>query len=628
MSGLFGIAASALRANQQGLSTVSQNIANVNTEGYARQQLELRTSFGGAGVDVAQVRRNFDAWSESALGEAQSQFGAASAKSEVLGRLESSFGVDQSSLSAAFGRLRDAFAAVASAPTVRGVRTTVLEEARTVAARFQSLDRQLSSLDSQLSKEIGATAERINTLTAQLAGLNQSLRSSGESSSLLDQQNRLISDLSLEVSIRLNRQEDGTVDVLLPSGQALVRGTEAAKLEAPIGPVGPYTPQLTLEGSPRDPSSALTGGRLQGLIEARAETLAPLRRDLDRLAVGFAQSLNQAQAAGFTAAGVPGTALFSGVEGAVQASAAPGNAGTATLNVTPEAGGALLASAYELSFDGGANAVTLKRLSDGAEVYAGDPANLGANVVDGLRFALDNANLLSDGDRFRFEPLAGAAGRLAVALSNPEDLAMNRAAVGASVTDAGGVTPSDLVVALPSPQTLAAPLPRTGTNDPVLEVVADGFGTLHLEDEGGRQYDFTLGEPVTLEPYGLELTLSGTPAAGDTITLSFASAGPADGGQAQLLAGDLALFSDGATAVDGYASLLGTAAGAANRANLAEEAGALLRSDALLRREAKSGVNLDEEAADLLRYQQAYQAAARVVSVADTIFQSVLSVVR
>lgn len=622
MSGLFGVAASALRANQQGLSTVSQNIANVNTEGYARQQLELRTSFGGAGVDVAQVRRNFDAWSENALGEAQSQFGAASAKSEVLGRLESSFGVDQSSLSAAFGRLQDAFAAVASAPTVRGVRTTVLEEARTVAARFQSLDRQLSGLDSQLSKEIGATAERINTLTAQLAGLNQSLRSSGESSSLLDQQNRLISDLSLEVSIRLNRQEDGTVDVLLPSGQALVRGTEARKLEAPLGAVGPFGPQLTLEGSPRDPSSALTGGRLQGLIEARTETLAPLRRDLDRLAVGFAESLNQAQAAGFTASGVAGGALFSGVEGAAQASAGPGNSGSATLSVAPEAGGALLASAYELSFDGGANTVTLKRLTDGSEVYAGDPGNLGADLIDGLRFSVDDPALLSDGDRFRFDPLAGAAGRITVALSDPEGLAINRAAINTASSS------TDLSVTVPPTQSLAVPLPRTGSNDPVLSVVDDGSGTLLLEDEGGARYAFTLDEPLTLEPYGLELTVSGTPAAGDTISLSVASAGPADGGQAQLLAADRALFSDGATAVDSYASLLGTAAGAANRASLAQEAGALVLSDAQLRREAKSGVNLDEEAADLLRYQQAYQAAARVVSVADTIFQSVLSVVR
>ena len=628
MSGLFGIAASALRANQQGLSTVSQNIANVNTEGYARQQLELRTSFGGAGVDVAQVRRNFDAWSESALGEAQSQFGAASARNEALGRLESSFSVGQGSLSAAFGRLQDAFAAVASAPTVRGVRTTVLEEARTVAARFQSLDRQLSSLDSQLSKEIGATAERINTLTAQLAELNQSLRSSGESSSLLDQQNRLISDLSLEVSIRLNRQEDGTVDVLLPSGQALVRGTEARKLESPLGAAGPFAPQLSLEGSPRDPSGSLTGGRLQGLMEARAETLAPLRRDLDRLAVGFAQSMNQAQEAGFTAAGVAGGALFSGVDGAAQASAAPRNSGSATLSVAPEAGAALLASAYELTFDGGANTVTLKRLSDGAEVYAGDPANLGADLIDGLRFSLDDAALLSGGDRFRFDPLAGAAGRITVALSDPEGLAKNRAAVGASVADGGGATPSDLVLSLASPQALAAPLPRTGTNAPVLEIVDDGSGTLVLEDEDGGQYAFTLGKPLTLEPYGLELTLSGTAAAGDRITLSFASAGPADGGQAHLLAADRALFSDGATAVDEYASLLGTAAGAANRASLAQEAGALVLSDAQLRREAKAGVNLDEEAADLLRYQQAYQAAARVVSVADTIFQSVLSVVR
>ena len=621
MSGLFGIAASALRANQQGLSTVGQNIANVNTEGYARQQVELRTAFGGgAGVDVAQVRRSYDAWSENALREAKNQFGAASAKNEALGRLESSFSVDQSSLSGAFGRLQDAFAAVASAPTVRGVRTTVLEEARTVAARFQSLDRQLSSLDDQLSQEIGATAERINTLTTQLAELNQSLRSSGESAGLLDQRNLLISDLSLEVSVRISEQDDGTVDALLPSGQALVRGTEARKLEAPVGPVGPFASQLSLEGSPRDPSESLTGGRLQGLIDARMNTLAPLRRDLDRLAVGFAQSMNQAQEAGFTAAGQAGTALFSGTDEPAPGLAAPSNTGTISFIATPEDAAALTGSAYELAFDG--TDVIVTRLSDGAELYRDLPANASAALIDGVRFEVQAGGALNAGDRFRFEPQAGAAGRISVALSDPEGLAINRAAVSATSSS------TDLSVSLPSPQSLAAPLPSTGTNDPVLEVVDDGSGTLVLEDEDGAQYAYTLGEPLTLEPYGLELTLSGTAAAGDTITLSLASAGPADGGQAQLLAADRALFSDGSSAVDEYANLLGAAAGAANRASLAEEAGELVLSDAQLRRDSKSGVNLDEEAADLLRYQQAYQAAARVVSVADTIFQSVLSVVR
>jgi flagellar hook-associated protein 1 FlgK len=624
MSGLFGIAASALRANQQGLSTVSQNIANVNTEGYGRQKVQLSTSVGGGGVNVAQIERSFNVWAENALGEAQSQFGAASAKTDALGRLESAFPLGEGSLSSAFGRLQDAFSTLATSPTVRGVKTTVLEEARTVASRFQSVDRQLTSLDRQLGTEIESTVDRINTLTGQLAELNRGLSGTGDGAGLRDRQGKALADLALEVGLHLNRQDDGTVDVFLPSGQALVRGAEQFTLSTSSTGDSPFANRLTVEGNPRDAAHGLSTGRLGGLLEARAETLASLRRDLDRLAVGFSEQMNQGQRAGFTTNGNPGADLFSGALTPTLGLAAPGNPGTAALSVEPVDASALRASAYELRFDG-TNAV-VTRLADGETVFNDIPGNLNGELIDGLRFTVDSG-ALANGDRFRFEPLSGAAGRLQVALKDPEGLALNRATVTTSFTAADG-NPPVFSAALTSPVALGAPLPSTGGNPPELTLVDDGTGTLLLEDDAGNRFAFTAGEPVTLEPYGLELTLSGTLADGDSITLNVSSAGAADGGQALRLSLDEPLFDDGATAVDGYAELLGSAAGAASRAELEREATELSRLDAIAFRDSQAGVNLDEEAADLLRYQQAYQAAARVVSVADTIFQSVLSVVR
>lgn len=618
MSGLFGIAASALRANQQGLSTVSQNIANVNTEGYGRQKVQLSTSVGGGGVNVAQIERSFNVWAENALGEAQSQFGAASAKTDALGRLESAFPLGEGSLSSAFGRLQDAFSTLATSPTVRGVKTTVLEEARTVASRFQSVDRQLTSLDRQLGTEIESTVDRINTLTGQLAELNRGLSGTSDSAGLRDRQGKALADLALEVGLRLTRKDDGTVDIFLPSGQALVRGSEQFTLSVPSVGDGPFVNRLTVEGNPRDAAYGLTTGRLGGLLEARTETLASLRRDLDRLAVGFSEQMNQGQRAGFTTNGAPGADLFSGALASTRGIASPSNAGNAVLSVVPEDATALRASAYELRFDG-ANAV-VTRLADGETVFSGGAGDLGNQLIDGLRFVTESPGL-DPGDRFRFEPLSGAAGRLQVAMKEPEGLALNRAAVSA-------VAPAGVTAEVTSPVALGALLPSTGGNPPELTLVDDGTGTLLLEDDAGNAFAFTADQPVTLEPYGLELTLSGTLAAGDSITLNVTSAGAADGGQALRLSLDEPLFDDGATAVDGYAELLGAAAGAASRAELEREATELSRIDALAFRESQAGVNLDEEAADLLRYQQAYQAAARVVSVADTIFQSVLSVVR
>ena len=246
MSGLFNIAGSALRANQQGLAAVSQNIANVNTEGFGRQQ--VRMSSGVGGNVTAEVERSYSAWAENALTDAQSSFGASQAKSNALDRLESFFSVGEGSLASAFARLQDAFSDLAAAPNVRGVRAAALEEARTVASRFQGLDRQLANLDRQLEQEVQVTVDRINRLTGELADLNRGLSATGESSGLLDLQSQLLSELALELGVRSTRRDDGQVDLFLPSGQALVRGAEPYALSAATATEAPSPIALAWKG--------------------------------------------------------------------------------------------------------------------------------------------------------------------------------------------------------------------------------------------------------------------------------------------------------------------------------------------------------------------------------------------
>lgn len=618
MSGLFNIAGSALRANQQGLAAVSQNIANVNTEGFGRQQ--VRMSSGVGGNVTAEVERSYSAWAENALTDAQSSFGASQAKSNALDRLESFFSVGEGSLASAFARLQDAFSDLAAAPNVRGVRAAALEEARTVASRFQGLDRQLANLDRQLEQEVQVTVDRINRLTGELADLNRGLSATGESSGLLDLQSQLLSELALELGVRSTRRDDGQVDLFLPSGQALVRGAERYALSAGTATEGPFANRLSVEGSSRDASFGLTGGRLAGLFEAREDSVVPLRRQLDRLAIAFSAQSNGAQQAGFTAAGAPGTDLFSVGLLTTQGRADPDNAGNAELSVNVDQAEALEASAYELTFDG-ADA-TVRRIPSGDVVFLGPPGDLSNQPLDGLTFTLD-AGALAAGDRYRFEPLSGAAARIETVLEDPEGLALNRASFTPALVDFGGAVPPDFSLSLPEPQALTAPLPT-----PLVLTVVDVAGDLVLDDGNGARYPFVLDQALTLAPYGLEMTISGTPAAGDQISLTAQSAGGADGGQAQLLAEDRALLEDGTTAAEGYGSLLGFAAAASNRAGLQLEAAEVSRVDAQEFRDAQAGVNLDEEAADLLRYQQAYQAAARIINTADTLFQSILSIGR
>ena len=169
-------------------------------------------------------------------------------------------------------------------------------------------------------------------------------------------------------------------------------------------------------------------------------------------------------------------------------------------------------------------------------------------------------------------------------MEDPEGLALNRASFTPALVDFGGAVPPDFSLALPEPQALTAPLPT-----PLVLTVVDVAGDLALDDGNGARYPFVLDQALTLAPYGLEMTISGTPAAGDQISLTAQSAGGADGGQAQLLAEDRALLEDGTTAAEGYGSLLGFAAAASNRAGLQLEAAEVSRVDAQEFRDAQAG---------------------------------------
>lgn len=536
MSGLFGVASSALKANQQALATVGQNIANVNTPGYARQRIEFTTGQGaGGGVDISRIERSYSQWTTDAVRRAQQEAGAAQAQTTFLSSVESAIAPGDGGLGSAISRFQDAFSDLAAQPTVRGVRAAALEETRALAARFKALDNQLADLEKAMRMELEGTTDRVNLLTEQLAGLNKIIQVSGVSPSIEDRQEQLLSELSFEVEIEVREGAGGQVDIFLPSGLALIRGEERFALRQANPGVGPFAPTLELEGSGRDPALALEKGRLGGLLSAKENTLLPLRRELGRLAEAFAGRSNELHRQGFTAAGEAGGDLFLGVKEQTDALADPRNTGSGAVAVTVGDADKLLPEAYFLEKSG--VDLVLTRQRDGLEIFRGSEADLEATLPAGLSIEVDGA--LDDGDRFSLDPLLTAAGRLELGPQSADGLAFNR-----------------------------------GEGSP----------------------------PV--------------------------SVGAADGGQAALIGADVAIFATGERASEAYAELVGKAGAASRQAQAAQEVAQLSLTDATARRENFAGVNLDEEAADLIRFQQAYQAAARIINVADTIFQTILTAVR
>jgi flagellar hook-associated protein 1 FlgK len=259
-------------------------------------------------------------------------------------------------------------------------------------------------------------------------------------------------------------------------------------------------------------------------------------------------------------------------------------------------------------------------------LFEGAPDALDEEAFDGITFTLTSTTL-NEGDRFELDPFAGAAGQFRLVLDKPEGLAMNRAALSPSVTSSAD--PPTTALTLEPVQALNTALPAGGLILKIVDISDPADPEqLVLEDQStGDQFIFELDSALTLAPYEVTLTLTEA-AEGDQVTLSAKSAGAADGGQALRLSEDNAIFDSGDREGDRYGALLAQVGAATNRAKLSAEATEVSVLDAQARRDAFSGVSLDEEAADLLRFQQAYQAAARVVSVADSLFQSILTVVR
>jgi flagellar hook-associated protein 1 len=539
MSDLLSIGMSGLLAYRRALDTVSHNISNANTAGYSRQRVELTArpgagaGFGymGTGVDVATVRRIGDGLVTARMQTDASAYGRLQSYHGVATRIDGLLSDADAGLSRPLRSFFDATNALAQDPSSTAARQNLLGAADTLAVRMRETQAQLDGMEGELNTRMRTTVDEINQLSGALADLNREIvqgygNFGGQPpNDLLDRRDQLLQDLSARVGISTVSQPDGSVNVFTGGGQALVLGREATALGVAPDLYNSGRLDIAHAGGARI-TAQISGGTLGGLLDARRELIDPTRARLGRIAAGISESINAQHALGFDANGAPGGDLFAPLRGA--AFAASTNTGSAQVQVGFGDLGALGDADYELRFDGAA--WSLNNLRNGQAVplsgtgTAGDPLT-GA----GLELRIDNAP--AAGDRFLIRPTAYAASGMAVAISDPAQVAAGSTAA-------------------------------SGDNGNALAMAALG------------------------------------------------SNGLLDGGRSSILQAHTALVSG--------------AGMQAQQAGMRLDAQAAIGNQTLAERESLSGVNLDEEAADLIRYQQAYQAAARVIQVADTIFQTLL----
>ena len=625
MTGMLSSGTSALLAFQRALGTVSHNVANASTPGYSRQRVELASrpaqpeggSWVGQGVQVAALQRLADGLVFARQVDSSGELGRLTQLSALSSRVDTLLSDSATSLGAPWSEFFAAADAVVAEPTSTSARSQLLATGQQLATRWRSMDAQLGRIDEEVGERIQAQIGAANRYASEIAALNSQIAAAGSnvSSDLMDQRALRIDKLASLVGISMVEQDDGMINVFTPGGQAMVMGQRAMALSTVPDPYRSDRVQIALDspGGPVQLPASTVSGEVGGLLEFRSRVLDPMRAELGRLAVAFAHGFNEAQRAGVDYHGAPGSNMFSLPAPRVDPHA--GNTGSASLQAGIGAVGALKGHDLTLRFDGGAWSAV--RAGTGETVpLAGSGTAADPLVVDGVELVV--AGTPANGDRFALRPTAGAAGGLDVVLKDPLGVAAARPLQASA-------DPANLGSASAGASRITDTAAFAGFAGATVEFIDATQYTV----DGAGPYPWTPGTPLSGQGWSLEM--SGAPAAGDRFSLAATPPRSSDNGNARALAaidneGILEGGSVGLTA--GLAQLTGRAGSEARHAGLSLEAQGAIHTQVAAERESVSGVNLDEEAADLMRYQQAYQAAAQIIRAADEMFQTLLGAVR
>lgn len=634
-SGMLGVGVSGLLAYQRSLQTVSHNIANANTEGYSRQRVVLSAQTPlfiggnhiGNGVTIQSVSRVYDSFLIGQVRTYTSSFNYAETYADHASLIDEMLADPQVGMMPAieefFGSVQD----VANDPSSIPARQALITQGETLVERFKYLDKRYEDIRTQVNQQLNDNVAEINSLAEAIAGINRDIvlaPGSSPPNDLLDTRDKLLNQLSERVSITTLQQDNGAIDVFIGKGQVLVLNFDAAKLAATRNQYDISQFEVSLDTGAtgyQEISNLISGGKLGGLIDFRNNVLAPAQNSLGALAIGIGETFNAQHKLGQDLNGTLGANFFN----------------TASLQVLPESGVTapvsanltdatqLTSSDYTLRFDGGNN-YTLTRGSD-QQTFAIDTGGASpytTATIDG--FSLTITAGAAVGESYLIRPGKTGASQIGMNISAPREVAAaapirtlkSAGNTGTGEISAGAVTNTASLPLGPGGITLTY---NAGNIDIVGAVPASvpyvNGGTILLNDPG--------------DGTGIEVVVSGNPANGDLFTIGDNSNGIGDNRNALLLAKlqTLRQLDNGNASYDEfYGGMVADIGIKTNQAQVAQDSQSRLMEQAENARDALSGVNLDEEAANLVKFQQAYQAASQIIVTTNTMFQSLLAAIR
>ncbi|HNO75455.1 MAG TPA: flagellar hook-associated protein FlgK [Nitrosomonas mobilis] len=625
---LANIGVSGLHTAQAQLLTTSHNISNASTPGYNRQQAIASTNipdmrgngFVGQGVQVSTVQRIFSQFLFTQSLQTQNQSSQLDSYYNEVKQLDNLLADTSSGLTPALHAFFNAVQDVAANPASVPSRQAMLSNAEALTGRFQSMDQRFSEVREGVNSQLTSSVDEINSLAKQIGRMNLNIQtvegSSGgqPANDLRDQRDALIRDLSKLANVSVVRQDNGHHNVFIGNGQALVVGSETMTLKTVPSREDPQRLTVAMDLGSKTvliPEHQLQGGSMGGLIAFRNETLDPAQNEFGLLALGLAKTFNDRHRLGQDLSGLLGEDFFKVPEPEILS--ARDNAPASSVTATVSDVSALTASDYRFDFDG--SHYTLTRLSD----------NTATAPTAGLPLTLDGLSVTSGsmqaGEYFVIQPTREAARNIQVAISDTAKIAAAapiRTEAGTSNTGTGKIS-AGKVDTLDANLQQAVTITFHSPFDGKFDIAGVGAAETDKDYESGADISFN----------GLTVQISGEPAAGDTFTIGANTSGVADNRNALLLAGlqtEKTLLGGTASLQSGYARLVSQIGNQTRELEVMNTAQANLLAQNDQSLQSLSGVNLEEEAANLLRYQQAFQASSKVIEVSNTLFDTLLRI--
>ncbi|AHY43728.1 flagellar hook-associated protein FlgK [Stutzerimonas decontaminans] len=668
MADLLSIGLSGLAASKTQLSITGHNISNVNTPGYSRQDATQATrspqfsgaGYIGSGTTLVEIRRSYSEFLTSQLRSSTSLSADVEAYKSQINQLDSLLAGSTTGITPSLQKFFSALQTAAEDPANIPARQLVLAEAEGLARRFNTVYDRLSEQNNFTNKQMSAVTDQVNRLAGSIGSLNEAIAIAAangkQPNDLLDARDEAVRQLSGYIGVTVVPQDDSSFNIFIGSGQPLVVGSTVARLEVVPGQGDPnrHEVQFISGGSRQGITSQITGGELGGLIRYREEVLDSTMNSLGRLALAVSDQVNTQLGQGLDLKGQVGSALFGDYNdpalAKLRVNAFAGNSNAQpVLNITNTS--QLSTSDYLMEYDG--SSYKVRRLSDNQLMTATENPAGTLSITDkdgrnqGFQIVLGNPPP-APGDKFSLQPTRRGASDIKATLDQADQLAF-AAPVRAQSTlqnSGTGVIGQPNLLSGPSPidaaalsaafegltltydgngLTLPTPAPAGLALSPA-SITAGQTNTLNLT--------LTTGTAPNVQQYSFEFTVSGRPEANDTFSFNFNQSGVSDNRNALKLV-DLqtkqtvgvtpGVAGSGFSFTDGYGELVERVGTLTAQARMDSEATGAILKQATDNRDSLSAVNLDEEAANLIKFEQYYNASAQIIQVARSLFDTLIS---